>query len=427
MRLPRVRVTVVLILIAVAVVAMSILSFSQGRKPGDHRLPSKPATKVEPAKAASGTNPQVTRRSDEVRFRIVDADRGKPIGLARVVIDNGNLAPELGADSDAVTWPDGRAIIGHRFFFWEERRGDQKSGHRIFQGPWIHVTAAGYEPRKMPLSELLEQKGVVSVPFEEAVVTLRRSQPGGTGLAELAGDYTFGDGYVHQRLVVSLPDRYHFKWHDDVSSGEPHDDDRYESRGRCSVVDGVLRLVPEGPFSSDLRDLMGNDFVPVRWEARRYLIPEKDRLAFCSVVNQGDVPRYMRSGHFSLRDADRRKPPEGRPEVPPAWASFLLPKPVTGTITEVLENEVAIMNVGARDGLKAGMVFSRDKSVPFSGLAPIKVLFTETDRSFVRIDTTNVGPLPNSSSFVSLLPFRDKPLGPGEKVLSRSSDPKTDF
>ena len=34
------------------------------------------------------------------------------------------------------------------------------------------MTAEGYEPRKMPLSELLEQK-VVSGPSEEAVVTLQ--------------------------------------------------------------------------------------------------------------------------------------------------------------------------------------------------------------------------------------------------------------
>ncbi len=425
MSLPRVRVSVPLIMIAAAVVAMSTLTFGRAKRPDDHRLPPKPISKGELTKAESGTNHQVTRRSDVFRFRIVDADRGKPIGLARVVIDNGNLAPELGEDSDAVTWPDGRAIIGHRLLFWEERRGDQKSGHRIFQGPWVHVTAQGYEPRKMPLSELLEQKGVVSGPFKEAVVTLRHRLPGGLGLAELVGDYTFGDGFEHRRLVVSLPDRYHFKWSSDVISDEPHHDDRYESQGRCSVVDGALRLVPEGPFSSDLRDLMGNDFVPVRWDGRRYLIPEKERMAFCSIVNQGHVASYMRSGPFSLRDVDRQKPPEGRPEVPPEWASFLLPKPVTGTITEVLENQVAIMNVGARDGLKAGMVFVREQNDPFSGHTPIKVLFTEIDRSFVRIDTTNVGSLPNSSSssFESLLLVRNKPVAPGEKVSSRSSGP----
>ncbi len=424
MTLIRVRVTV--LQIAIAVVAMSARSFGQGKRPDDHPLPPKAPTKSEPAKAESGTSHQVTRRTNVVRFRIVDADGGKPISLARVVIDNGNLASELGEDSDAVTWPDGRAIIDHQFLFWEERRGDQIVEHPLFQGPWVHVTAEGHEPRKMPLSELLEQKGVVSGPFKEAVVTLRRSQPGGLGLAELAGDYSYGDGFVQQRLVVSLPGRYHFRWNSDVISDEPHHGDRYESRGRCSVVDGVLRLVPEGPCSSRVRDLMGNDFVPVLWEGRRYLIPEKHRLAFCSIVNQGDVPRYMRSGPSSLRDVDRRKPPQGQTEVPPEWASFLLQKPITGTITEVLENQVAIMNVGARTGLKAGMVLVREKGDLFSVDTTIKVLFTESDRSFVRIGEPNVGPLPISSSFESLQPFRSKPLGPGEKFSSRSSEPKTD-
>ena len=74
------------------------------------------------------------------------------------MIDNGNLAPDLGDNSDAVTWPDGRAIITHKFFVWEERRGNQTLRREmIFQGPWILVSAEGYEPRKMPLSDLLEK------------------------------------------------------------------------------------------------------------------------------------------------------------------------------------------------------------------------------------------------------------------------------
>jgi len=422
MRLPRVQFTVQQIVIVVAVVAISTGSFGQEKRTDDGGLPTAPSTngghaKVEPAKH------QVTRRSDVIRFRVVDADTKKPVSLARIVIDNGNLAPELGEDSDAVTWPDGRAILLHRFLFWEERRGDQQSERRILQGPWIHVTAEAYAPRKMPLLDLLEQKGVISGPFKEAVVALHRRQPGSLELADLAGDYTFGDGFVYQRLEVSLPDRYHFKWNSDVITNEPHHDDRYESRGRCSVLDGVLRLVPEGPFSSDLRDLMGNDFVPVRWGGRRYLIPEKERLAFCSIVNQGDVPKYMRNGPFSLRGVDRRNPPEGRPEVPPEWASFLLPKSVTGTITELLENQVAIIDVGAKDGLKAGMVIVREKNAPFSWMTPIKVLFTETDRCFVRISTPNASPLPSSSASQRFLPST-KPLGLGEKVSSRFSDPR---
>jgi hypothetical protein len=422
MKLPRVQFTVLLILIAAAVVVMSTKSFDQEKRAGDSGLPTGPSTKGEHAKVEPSKHQEVTRRPDVIRFRVVDADAGKPVSLARVVIDNGNLAPDLGEDSDAVTWPDGRAILVHTFFFWEEKRGDQKSDRRIFQGPWIHVTAEGYAPRKMPLVDLLEQKGVISGPFDEAVVTIHRKQPGSLGLADLAGDYIFGDGFVHRRLEVSLPDRYHFKWHGDVITDDPHHNDRYESRGRCSVVDGVLRLVPEGPFSSDLRDLMGNNFVPIRWGGRRYLIPEKERLAFCSIVNQGGVPTFMRSGPFSLRDVDRRKPPEGRPEVPPEWASFLLPKPVTGAITELLEHQVAIIDVGAKDGLKAGMVFVREKNPPFSSDALIKVLFTETDRSFVRVSTPNAGPLPTSSAFARFFP--DKPVVLDEKVTSRRSDPR---
>ena len=173
----------------------------------------------------------------------------------------------------------------------------------------------------MPLSDLLEQGGRDVGRRREAVVALRRGRPGGPDLAELAGDYIYGNGFIHQRLEVRLPGRYHFQWRNDVHTNDLHEDDQNESRGQCSIVDGVLRLVPEGPFSSDLRQLMRNDFVPVRWAGRRYLVPEKERLIFCSVVNRGGEPKYMRSGPFSLdgligenpRRASRKSPKNGPP------------------------------------------------------------------------------------------------------------------
>ena len=94
--------------------------------------------------------------------------------------------------------------------------------------------------------------------------------------------------------------------------------------------------------------MMGNDFVPIRWGDRRYLIPEKGRLVFCSAVNQGAVPRYMRSGPFSPRIGDVGSAPAGLPEVPPEWAPFLLQKPVFGAITEVLADQVAVLSAGRR-------------------------------------------------------------------------------
>jgi hypothetical protein len=356
----------------------------------------------------------------------VDGVGAKPIGLARVVIDNGNLATELGDDSDAMTWPDGRAIITHWFFVWEEQRSDQASRRQmIFQGPWLHVSAQGYEPRKMPLIELLGQEGELNGPSQEAVVTLRPKRGDGPDVAELAGDYIYGNGFVYEQLQVIKAGRYHYKWRNDVRTDEPHDEDRFESRGRCSVVDGVLRLVPEGPFSSELRDMMGNNFVPVRWGDRRYLIPEKERLLFCSAVNQGASPRYMRSGPFSLRDAERRKAPEGLPEVPPEWASFLLQKPVGGAITAVLANHVAMLSAGARDGLKAGMESVRENQLASSR---IRVVYCETDHCLVRLSTPRLDALPESSalSFKMML-LRPEAFVVGEKFSSRASDSGNEF
>jgi hypothetical protein len=409
----------------VLAVAMASVLFNQGKLTDGSEPQAKPSAKVTPAKVESEVRRSVTRQPHTVWFRVVDADGDKPISLALVVIDNGNLGTELGADSDAVTWPDGRAIITHRFFVLEERRGDQTIRRQmIFQGPWIHVSAEGYEPRKIPLSELLRHEGATFGPFHEATVTLRRRRAGHPDLADLEADYIYGNGFVYEHLEVSRLGVYHYNWRNDVRTDEPHDEDRFESRGRCSIVNGVLRLVPEGPFSSQLRDMMGNEFVPIRWGDRRYLIPEKGRLVFCSAVNQGAVPRYMRSGPFSLRDVDWRSAPAGLPEVPPEWAPFLLQKPVSGAITEVLADQVAVLGAGAKAGLKAGLEFVREKNQLSSR---IKVLFTEPERCFVRISTPEIGVLPDSVPRpFKLMMLRPAPLVVGESISSRASDSAKD-
>lgn len=166
MRLSRIPLTAVQSVITLAAVTMSTASSGQGNgnRTDDHGLQPKPSKIEQLINANAGSNRRVTRRTDVIRFRVIDDDTAQPISLARIVIDNGNLAPDLGQDSDAVTWPDGRAIIVHQFLFWEERRGEEKPKGRILQGPWIHATADGYEPKKMPLSDLLEQMGRPSVP-----------------------------------------------------------------------------------------------------------------------------------------------------------------------------------------------------------------------------------------------------------------------
>ncbi len=140
--------------------------------------------------------------------------------------------------------------------------------------------------------------------------------------------------------------------------------------------------------------MMYNNFVPVRWDKRWYLIPEKHRLGFCNVVNQGGVPKYMRSGEFSLEDTLQHEPPKDLPDVPQEWSPYLLTKPVTGTITEVFSDHLAIMNIGAKDGVRSGMEFVRENRLNPS---LVKILFADTDRCVVRLKTRGTGIIPDSS------------------------------
>jgi hypothetical protein len=251
---------------------------------------------------------------------------------------------------------------------------------------------------------------------------LRRKPNDGPLLAGLAGAYIYGNGSVYEHITVTENGRYRYQWQSHVILSEPHAEDRFESQGRCAIVDGVLRLVPEGPFSSELRRMMGNDFVAVRWGGRRYLIPEKERLVFCSSVSRGAVPRYMRSGPFSIRNGDDRKVPQGLPEVPPEWAPFLLRKAVEGAIVQVLPNDVAVLSAGAKDGLRAGMEFVRRKGFA----SRMKVLFCEADRSWVRISEPARPTLPESSPHPFDMMLRPEPFVVGERFLSAALEPGID-
>jgi hypothetical protein len=115
MRAPKLRLAPFWIAVAlnvVLVVALVAALFHQRMRTDHGESHAAPAAAVVPAKVEPEVTRQVTRQRHRLFFRVVDADGEKePIGLARVAIVNGNLAPELGDDSDAVTWSDGRAVI----------------------------------------------------------------------------------------------------------------------------------------------------------------------------------------------------------------------------------------------------------------------------------------------------------------------------
>ena len=203
MRFPQRRFAVLgvaVLLDVILLVALTTVLLYQRRQTTDRHPQSVVPAKVEPTKVEPEESRRLARYSFTLRFRVVDAVDRKPIGLARIVIDNVNLAPELGDDSDAVTWPDGRAIITHRFLVWEERRENRWFPKPIFQGPWIHVFADGHPTRKMPLSDVLGPSESDSGLPNETIITLQPGRAGGSDLAGLAGNYIFGDGFVYEQL-----------------------------------------------------------------------------------------------------------------------------------------------------------------------------------------------------------------------------------
>ena len=109
--------------------------------------------------------------------------------------------------------------------------------------------------------------------------------------------------------------------------------------------------------------------------------------------------------------------------MPPEWAPFLLQQPISGAITEVLADQLAVLSAGSKAGLKAGLEFVREKNQLSSR---IKVLFTEPERCFVRISTPEIGVLPDSVPRPFNWILRPEPLVVGEKISSRASDSAKD-
>jgi hypothetical protein len=89
-----------------------------------------------------------------------------------------------------------------------------------------------------------------------------------------------------------------------------------------------------------------------------YLVPTNKVVEFCSEVNQGGEPRSQNWGDYYLRRNDWNKPVAGLPAVPEPWTKYLLSKPVSGNITELIGKQEAWLNRGADQGLLPGMILT---------------------------------------------------------------------
>lgn len=155
------------------------------------------------------------------------------------------------------------------------------------------------------------------------------------------------------------------------------------------------------PEEGETWDETPERLLAVRWGARLYLMDDDDLRGFCNAVNAGveprggegdpDYPQFLRGGHFGsfyLRDGDENKKVTGEPQLPGEWRRFLLKEPVEGLVLSVGGGEgEAVVNVGARKGLRPGMLLflaSDGRDLPPSPHEAMEVLSVEDETAKVR-------------------------------------------
>jgi hypothetical protein len=171
-------------------------------------------------------------------------------------------------------------------------------------------------------------------------------------LSRVTGTYLLGSGSMQFSLHVALDHQFDFEW-----TGCPDFNERCQ--GTAGLVQGwliltpqVKRQIPKGVTATPL------EFLPVTWGQRTYLLARDECLDFCNAVNQGKEPRGERDGEFCLRKDDWTVPVKGLPKLPAEWAEYLLPKPLQAQIIERTSERTGRLNVGARDGVRKGMILT---------------------------------------------------------------------
>ena len=182
---------------------------------------------------------------------------------------------------------------------------------------------------------------------------------------EWAGEYFEGDGLgVNVSLLIAPNSGYVFEWHGCLGLYD-------RNYGAVTNANGKLRL--SFTFENHRKGFQGiaEEFIPVQWGMRNYLIPADDMIGFCNAVNSRDEPREGGHGKYLLRRGDERKKVVGDPVVPAECRAYLLKSPVSAEIIKIgsyttrpsvcewkFKDTPVTVNVGKKSGLFPGMELS---------------------------------------------------------------------
>jgi hypothetical protein len=74
-----------------------------------------------------------------------------------------------------------------------------------------------------------------------------------------------------------------------------------------------------------------------------------------NTVNQGEEPRDSDWGEFYMGEGHEKIKVSGLPDLPKPWNQYVLEAPVRGKVVEYLPDMMARVDIGRKDGLRAGM------------------------------------------------------------------------
>lgn len=177
-----------------------------------------------------------------------------------------------------------------------------------------------------------------------------------------AGDYYEGDGLGENVTLVIAPESgYLFEWHGCLGLYD-------RNYGAVTWDKGNIRL--SFTFKNERKGFEGiaEQFTPIAWGDRKYLVPSDDIVGFCNEVNQGNEPRQGVHGRYLLREGDEKKEATGLPAIPPEFNPYVLPHSIQAEIAAVgnpttrpsvcdwrFKDTPVTLNAGKKAGLLSGM------------------------------------------------------------------------
>lgn len=205
-----------------------------------------------------------------------------------------------------------------------------------------------------------------------------------------AGQYFYGDGLgVNVTLLLAPSAGYVFEWHGCLGLYD-------RNYGSVAAADGKIRLAFTYKNKREGFEGIAEEFFPVAWGERRYLIPTDDVIGFCNNVNDGTEPRNYLYGSYLLRDGDEKKAVSGSPALPEKYRSYLLAKPITVEIISVnsvatrpgasewkMKETIVTLDAGKDKGLWKGMKMMVVKPANVFQLAVITEIKDSTSQAVV--------------------------------------------